>query len=383
MDSAAFSTWRAEIRVLTATQRGLAFFDLALAEADDPIERPDDEIGQTAQPGEIGRAPAAVAATAVGPVVEEKPEPELLSKVGRDRIACFGCPHCGDFAIGAWGRANGMPRYRCKACRKTFTPLTGTPLSGLHYKDRWIDQARALISAKSIAKAAERCAIDHTTAFRWRHRFLSALNQDKPKSLSGIVEADETFILESFKGQQKGLPRPSRKRGGKAVKRGLSEEQIPVIVARDRTGATLDAVLPRLDAVSLTAALGGVMAPSTDFCCDGGSAITAFARRAKLNIHALPAPGNPQPEAPEYHINNVNAYHGRLKEWLRRFHGVATKNLSNYLSWRRTMEALGAAVTAEAWIMGAARHRAISTYFAHIANEKARWSRADALIQRA
>ena len=31
------------------------------------------------------------------------------------------------------------------------------------------------------------------------------------------------------------------------------------------------------------------MASSTDFCCDGGSAITAFARRAKLNIHVLPA----------------------------------------------------------------------------------------------
>jgi len=50
------------------------------------------------------------------------------------------------------------------------------------------------------------------------------------------------------------------------------------------------------------------MAPSTDFCCDGGSPSTAFARRAKLNIHVLPAPGNPQPGAPEYHINNVNAY---------------------------------------------------------------------------
>ena len=138
MDSAAFATWRAEIGFLTAAQRGLAFFDLALAEADDPIERRDDEIGETAQPGE--KAGAAVAR-----IVEEKREAELLSKVGRDRIAGLGCPHCGDFSIGAWGRANGMPRYRCKACRKTFTPLTGTPLSGLHYKDRWIDQARALI----------------------------------------------------------------------------------------------------------------------------------------------------------------------------------------------------------------------------------------------
>jgi hypothetical protein len=68
----------------------------------------------------------------------------------------------------------------------------------------------------------------------------------------------------------------------------------------------------------------------------------------------LPAPGNPKPEAPERHINNVNAYHGRLKEWVRRFHGVATKNLPSYLSWRRTIEALGAATTPEAWIMGAA-----------------------------
>ena len=101
MDSEAFAAWRAGIGLLTTTQRGLAFFDLALAEADDPIERPDDEIGQTAQPDEVARAPAVVAPTAVGPIVEEKPEPELLSKVGRDRIAGFGCPHCGDFAIGA------------------------------------------------------------------------------------------------------------------------------------------------------------------------------------------------------------------------------------------------------------------------------------------
>jgi hypothetical protein len=70
-------------------------------------------------------------------------------------------------------------------------------------------------------------------------------------------------------------------------KRGLSAEQIPVIVARDRTGATTDAVLPRLDAASFTAALGQVITRQ----------------------------------------RNGAAYHGRLKEWMRRFHGVAIKNL--------------------------------------------------------
>jgi hypothetical protein len=58
-------------------------------------------------------------------------------------------------------------------------------------------------------------------------------------------------------------------------------------------------------------------------------------------------------QAPDYHLNNVNAYHGRLKEWMRRFHGVATKNLPNYLGWRRTLEALGKKATPEAMILGA------------------------------
>ena len=146
----------------------------------------------------------------------------------------------------------------------------------------------------------------------------------------------------------------SRKRGGKAAKRGLSAEQIPVIVARDRTGATIDAVLPRLDAASITAALGQVITQPAELCCDGGAAITAFARRARVKFHVLPAPGTPKPEAPDLHINNVNAYHGRLKEWMRRFHGVATKNLPSYLSWRRTIEALSTNSVPDAWIMGAA-----------------------------
>jgi hypothetical protein len=62
----------------------------------------------------------------------------------------------------------------------------------------------------------------------------------------------------------------------------------------------------------------------------------------------------PKPEAPELHINNVNACHRRLKDWMRRFYGVATKTLPRYLSWRRTIEALGAASIPEAWVMGEA-----------------------------
>lgn len=39
-----------------------------------------------------------------------------------------------------------------------------------------------------------------------------------------------------------------------------------------------------------------------------------------------------------FHIQNVNAYHSRLKAWIGRFHGVATKYLDHYLGWFRYMD---------------------------------------------
>ena len=39
-----------------------------------------------------------------------------------------------------------------------------------------------------------------------------------------------------------------------------------------------------------------------------------------------------------YHVQNVNAYDSRLKNWMHRFHGVATRYLFSYLGWRRILD---------------------------------------------
>ena len=67
----------------------------------------------------------------------------------------------------------------------------------------------------------------------------------------------------------------------------------------------------------------------------------------------MPSPGKPAPEAPHLHINTVNAYHSRLKQWLNRFTGVATQNLPNSLGWRRAFEARGDKLEPPNWISGA------------------------------
>lgn len=58
-----------------------------------------------------------------------------------------------------------------------------------------------------------------------------------------MAEADQTYFLRSAKGQRHELLRKARKRGGKASKQGLSREQVPVLVARDRSGQTADFIL--------------------------------------------------------------------------------------------------------------------------------------------
>ena len=353
MNATEFEHWLRGIAKLSTDQRRHVWESLAMSEASDDPAGDRFVFPGNSLPADIGvsatdRLPSVTPAAPAGVV-----DAEVVAAIGQFQVDQRGCPHCRGREMVRWGQSDAMPRYRCKSCRRTFNALTKTPLAHLRMKDKWGTQAQALIDGVTIAAAAKRCGVDYKTAFRWRHRFLQSLAGDKPSSLFGIVESDETFILESFKGKRSGLPRKARKRGGKSAKRGLSAEQIPVIVARDRHGATTDAVLPKLNRASIAAALDGIVTPANEFCCDGGSAIVAFARKAGIPTHILPAPGKPNPSAPDFHINNVNAYHGRLKEWLRRFHGVATKNLANYLGWRRTLEAFGDDATARRWILGA------------------------------
>jgi len=73
-----------------------------------------------------------------------------------------------------------------------------------------------------------------------RHKILDALDCVRRDTVGGIVEMDEMFLPESFKGNhRKGgreIPRKAHKRGKSIRKRGLSGEQICIGTAMDRSG---------------------------------------------------------------------------------------------------------------------------------------------------
>lgn len=248
------------------------------------------------------------------------------------------CPKCGDEQVARWGLASGLQRYRCATCKITFNALTGTPLARLRHKDKWLEYAQQMTEGKSVRKSAKACDVHRNTSFRWRHRFLALPNEHKATSLVGIAEADETFFLKSFKGKKQGMTRAPRKRGGKASKRGLSAEQVPVLICRDRTGSTADFVLEKADKISIGAALKPIMANDAVLCTDSSKALGAAAREAGIVHRSINLAAGIRVVAKIYHVQNVNAYDSRLKEWIRRFHGIATRYLANYLGWRRMIE---------------------------------------------
>ena len=261
------------------------------------------------------------------------------------------CPHCQGTSITKWGSANRLKRYRCKPCGVTFNALTGTPLAQLHKRELWSPHAQALVDGISLRKVAARLDVHLTTAFRWRHRFLKMPKTKKANVLTGTVEADETYFLRSAKGSRK-LARPPRKRGGAAKKRGLSYEQVPVLIARDRHRATTDQILEDRSAASIAAVLEPLVAKSAILVSDGAQVYAAFAESAGV-AHVAINLSSGQHRRGIYHIQNVNNYDSRLKTWMRRFNGVATKYLDSYLGWHRLNDREGGKLTASLMLAAA------------------------------
>lgn len=260
------------------------------------------------------------------------------------------CPACAGMRWHRHGQANGLQRYRCRDCRRTFNDLSGTALARLRRREKWIDYLGALLDSLPVRAAAQRVGVHRNTAFRWRHRFLDKVKDDRPRRLQGIAEADEMFLLESQKGSRR-LQRAPRKRGGTARLRGVSKELDCILVARDRSGQTVDAVTGR-GAVSvhqLERHLLALLDPEVLLVTDANAAYRAFSRRhgiAHQYVNLQAGERVRRSSEGAIHVQNVNSYHRRLRDWLARFHGVASRYLPNYLGWRRALDG-GRVTTAE------------------------------------
>jgi hypothetical protein len=111
-----------------------------------------------------------------------------------------------------------------------------------------------------------------------------------------------------------------------------------VVYAVDETDNTMSALVGRgrPNARVLEAMIGPHVAHRAIITGAGPfSAAALFARRIGRTFLAT---GSLTAERRNPASGKAAAYATRMKRWLKRFHGVATRYLSNYLAWHRTLE---------------------------------------------
>jgi len=258
------------------------------------------------------------------------------------------CVHCeGAHVVKNGVRKDGVQRYLCRDCRRSFIPSTQSVTSRTRKHILvWMHYVQCMLEHKTLKETAAECEMSVSTAFSWRHKILDAVSDlAENVFLTGIVEADETFLSVSYKGNHNksrsfSMPRKAHKRGNDIHTSGLSSEKVCVPCAVNDTGLAYakPAKLGKVSSACIIDTFHSIIDPNATLCTDHEKAYLAFAKANSIRliqtdtVHKII-----RKENKTYGIQRVNAYHNTLKEFLRGFHGVSTKHLGNYIVWNNLM----------------------------------------------
>jgi len=257
------------------------------------------------------------------------------------------CRRCNSKSVVKYGKdKNGVQRYKCRSCNTIFRDTSYSVVSNTkHDLSVWKAYIRLLLEGASLAKCAEACSISVQTAFVWRHKILSALQNDQnDRMLGGIIETDETYFPISYKGNHKKstkfvMPRKAHKRGTDS--RDQIGSRACVMYAMERNGQTYGEVLGKGQPTiaMLSHAFDKKIIPDSIVISDKSIGLkNYFNNKTSLELiqllaHVKPKSMNSPPEIKgSLHIQNINNLHYRFHRFLYRYNGVSTKYLNHYVN---------------------------------------------------
>lgn len=250
------------------------------------------------------------------------------------------CLHCESASVIGHGfTPNRVRKYRCKSCYRVFSETTGTPISRKRNLEKFNHYIVCLLQGMTLRECADDVEISLKTSFRWRHSILNGLDHFSCH-LENIVEIDETFILHSEKGNKRLQGRKPRKRGGKAPSDGLTKAHVSVFVSIDRYGNKKVVVAGRgkQSKASIDRAIGKELSTDNTVVSDSDRNLAFYLKDRKINHVKLNARKKERVKDKIYHIQHANNLQSKLKLWLRKFKGVASRYLQNYLNLFLTWE---------------------------------------------
>lgn len=244
------------------------------------------------------------------------------------------CHKCGFTCLMKWGKvSSGSQRFRCRYCKTTISITTNTSVHRLRYRRKWPEFMRLMSTHISVYKLKEDhfVGMSKNTMLRWRHRFLSAFEANDTGKMSGVVQVDEKFFRQSFKGDTKAVAqagRSARKRGGSNF-RGISREQVAVLTALDSNGVINQEMIGRLNYKNVVETMKPWLSPENVIVSDGYKAYERVAENFGCDHIVSRTKNGHHPK-----IARLNAYHTFIENLInRKCLGVSTNHLMKYLAW--------------------------------------------------
>ncbi|HEX4956257.1 MAG TPA: IS1595 family transposase [Thermoanaerobaculia bacterium] len=234
------------------------------------------------------------------------------------------CPHCGCseayrlVAKKVSARPARAGLLKCKSCRKQFTVKVGTIFEDSNLPlNKWLFAISLMTSSKKGISAHQlhrTLGVTYRTAWHVCHRIRKAMEREPLAGLlTGIVEADETFVG----GKKRGAQGPH---DGKAI----------VMAVVERDGQARSQVVEDVKADTLQGFIVDEVDPSADIMTDGLLSYKglekSFASHSSVNHDEHYVVG-------QVHTNTAESLFSLLKRGiLGTFHHVSAKHLQRYAS---------------------------------------------------
>ena len=239
------------------------------------------------------------------------------------------CPRCGDTDVsqmkGKDGSRNARFLWRCRGCKQQFTVKIATIMADSPIPMRhWCYAFWAACASKKGVSAMQiqrQTGLSYKSALFLMHRIrwtMAPANQNDGGKLSGIVEADETYI-----GGKRRNGRTGRPRGG---------EKAPVLGMVERGGRVRLRHIANLTTPNTQAAIKEHIAMSSRLMTDEFSIYTKIGREFEGG-HDTICHGAGEYARGDVTTNTIEGVFALLKRGMKgTFHSVTPKHLHRYLS---------------------------------------------------
>jgi len=238
------------------------------------------------------------------------------------------CPHCGAVA----GHYEIVPKatsksparkglWKCSKCRKQFSVTVGTVFESSHIPlNKWLLATFLLCSSKKGMSAHQlhrMLKITYKSAWFMAHRIRYAMEQKLDSLLSGVVEADETYV--------------GGKEHGKAGRPGKDSIKVPVFSLVERHGRVVSQPVERVTWTNLRRAVVKNVAKSARMITDDFPGYRSMMK--DYASHDIIRHNEKQYVNGDVHTNTVEGYFSLLKRGIIGvYHHVGSNHLHRYLS---------------------------------------------------